>query len=148
MSDIVAIAADHGGFDLKESLVPVLREAGVAVLDLGTTSRESVDYPEFADALAAALAAGRAQRGVLICGTGIGISIAANRHPGIRAALCHDGSTARLARQHNDANVLVLGGRVIGIETAKDCLTTFLTTPFEGGRHARRVAKLGRAVVT
>jgi ribose 5-phosphate isomerase B len=148
MSDIVAIAADHGGFDLKESLVPVLETAGLTVLDLGTTSRESVDYPEFADALAAALAAGRAQRGVLICGTGIGISIAANRHPGIRAALCHDGLTARLARQHNDANVLVLGGRVIGIETAKDCLTTFLHTPFEGGRHARRVAKLGRAVLT
>jgi ribose 5-phosphate isomerase B len=148
MSDIVAIAADHGGFDLKESLVPVLETAGLTVLDLGTTSRESVDYPEFADALAAALAAGRAQRGILICGTGIGISIAANRHPGIRAALCHDGLTARLARQHNDANVLVLGGRVIGIETAKDCLTTFLDTPFEGGRHARRVAKLGRAVLT
>jgi ribose 5-phosphate isomerase B len=148
MSDIVAIAADHGGFDLKESLVPVLAAAGVTVLDLGTTSRESVDYPEFADALAAALAAGRAQRGVLICGTGIGISIAANRHPGIRAALCHDGLTARLARQHNDANVLVLGGRVLGIETAKDCLTMFLDTPFEGGRHARRVAKLGRAVLT
>jgi ribose 5-phosphate isomerase B len=148
MSDIVAIAADHGGFDLKEGLVPVLEAAGVTVLDLGTTSRESVDYPEFADALAAALAAGRAQRGILICGTGIGISIAANRHPGIRAALCHDGLTARLARQHNDANVLVLGGRVIGIETAKDCLTTFLDTPFEGGRHARRVAKLGRAVLT
>jgi ribose 5-phosphate isomerase B len=148
MSDIVAIAADHGGFDLKESLVPVLKTAGLTVLDLGTTSRESVDYPEFADALAAALAAGRAQRGILICGTGIGISIAANRHPGIRAALCHDGLTARLARQHNDANVLVLGGRVIGIETAKDCLATFLDTPFEGGRHARRVAKLGRAVLT
>src|SRR5436305_9011501 len=115
MSDIVAIAADHGGFDLKESLVPVLREAGVTVLDLGTTSRESVDYPEFADALAAALAAGRAERGVLICGTGIGISIAANRHPGIREALCHDGLTARLARQPNDANVLALGGRLIRI---------------------------------
>ena len=148
MSDIVAIAADHGGFDLKESLVPVIETAGLTVLDLGTTSHESVDYPEFADALAAALAAGRAQRGILICGTGIGISIAANRHSGIRAALCHDGLTARLARQHNDANVLVLGGRVIGIETAKDCLTTFLDTPFEGGRHARRVAKLGRAVLT
>ncbi|HEX3501267.1 MAG TPA: ribose 5-phosphate isomerase B [Stellaceae bacterium] len=146
MSDTVAIAADHGGFDLKESLVPVLQSAGVTVLDLGTTSREAVDYPEFADALAAALTAGGAQRGILICGTGIGISIAANRHAGIRAALCHDSLTARLARQHNDANVLVLGGRLIGIETAKECLSTFLNTPFEGGRHARRVAKLGRAV--
>jgi ribose 5-phosphate isomerase B len=146
MSDTVAIAADHGGFDLKEILVPVLQAAGIAVLDLGTTSREAVDYPDIAETLAAALAAGRAQRGILICGTGIGISIAANRHPGIRAALCHDALTARLARQHNDANVLALGGRVIGVETAKDCLMTFLDTPFEGGRHARRVAKLGRPI--
>jgi ribose 5-phosphate isomerase B len=146
MSDTVAIAADHGGFDLKESLLPALQASGVAALDLGTMSREAVDYPDIADVLAAALAAGRAQRGILICGTGIGISIAANRHPGVRAALCHDGLTARLARQHNDANVLVLGGRVIGIETAKDCLANFLSTPFEGGRHARRVAKLGRPI--
>ena len=147
MPDIVAIAADHGGFDLKASLVPVLQDLGVTVLDLGTASREAVDYPDFADTLAAALTAGQAQRGILVCGTGIGMSIAANRHPGIRAALCHDGLTARLARQHNDANVLVLGGRLIGIETAKDCLTTFLNTPFEGGRHARRVAKIGRAAL-
>ena len=146
MSETVAIAADHGGFDLKESLLPVLQTSGVAALDLGTMSREAVDYPDIADALAAALAAGRAQRGILICGTGIGISIAANRHAGIRAALCHDGLTARLARQHNDANVLALGGRVIGIETARDCLANFLNTTFEGGRHARRVAKLSRAV--
>ena len=145
MSETVAIAADHGGFDLKEALLPVLQAAGVAVLDLGTLSRDAVDYPDVAEALAAAMMTGRAERGVLICGTGIGISIAANRHAGLRAALCHDGLTARLARQHNDANVLVLGGRVIGIETAKDCLAIFLSTPFEGGRHARRVAKLGRA---
>lgn len=145
MSDIVAIAADHGGFDLKTALIPVLRALGATVLDLGTTNSDSVDYPEFADAVAAAIMDGRARRGVLICGTGIGISIAANRHSGIRAALCHDGLTARLARQHNDANVLALGGRLIGIEAAKDCLTTFLNTAFEGGRHARRVAKLDRA---
>jgi len=143
MSDTVAIAADHGGFELKSALVPVLRALGFDVLDLGTSNSESVDYPEFADAVAAALKDGRADRGVLICGTGIGISIAANRHAGVRAAPCHDGLTARLARQHNDANVLALGGRLIGIETAKDCLTNFLQTPFEGGRHARRVAKLG-----
>jgi ribose 5-phosphate isomerase B len=143
MSETVAIAADHGGFELKSALVPVLRALGFAVLDLGTSSSESVDYPEFADAVAAALKDGRARRGVLICGTGIGISIAANRHAGVRAAPCHDGLTARLARQHNDANVLALGGRLIGIETAKDCLANFLQTPFEGGRHARRVAKLG-----
>jgi ribose 5-phosphate isomerase B len=143
MPDTVAIAADHGGFELKSALVPVLQALGFAVLDLGTSNGESVDYPDFADAVAAALNDGRAARGVLICGTGIGISIAANRHAGVRAAPCHDGLTARLARQHNDANVLALGGRLIGIETAKDCLTNFLQTPFEGGRHARRVAKLG-----
>lgn len=143
MPDTVAIAADHGGFELKSALVPVLRALGFAVLDLGTSSSDSVDYPEFADAVVAALKDGRAGRGVLICGTGIGISIAANRHAGVRAAPCHDGLTARLARQHNDANVLALGGRLIGIEAAKDCLANFLHTPFEGGRHARRVAKLG-----
>jgi len=143
MPDTVAIAADHGGFELKSALVPVLQALGFAVLDLGTSNGESVDYPDFADAVAAALNDGRAARGVLICGTGIGVSIAANRHAGVRAAPCHDGLTARLARQHNDANVLALGGRLIGIETAKDCLTNFLQTPFEGGRHARRVAKLG-----
>jgi len=143
MPDTVAIAADHGGFELKSALVPVLQALGFAVLDLGTSNGESVDYPDFADAVAAALNDGRAARGVLICGTGIGISIAANRHAGVRAAPCHDGLTARLARQHNDANVLALGGRLIGIETAKDCLANFLQTPFEGGRHARRVAKLG-----
>src|SRR5260221_155337 len=143
MPDTVAFAADHGGFELKSALVPVLRALGFAVLDLGTSSTDSVDYPEFADAVAAALKDGRAGRGVLICRTAMAFWTAANRHAGVRAAPCHDGLTARLARQHNDANVLALGGRLIGIETAKDCLATFLHTPFEGGRHARRVAKLG-----
>jgi ribose 5-phosphate isomerase B len=144
MPETVAVAADHGGYDLKTALLPVIAGMGLAVLDLGTHSHDSVDYPDYAEALAAALADGRVQRGLLICGSGIGISIAANRYKFVRAALCHDGLTARLARQHNDANVLVLGGRVIGIETAKECLTIFLTTPFDGGRHARRVDKLGR----
>jgi ribose 5-phosphate isomerase B len=142
MSDTVAIAADHAGYDLKCALMPVLEALGLDVLDLGTTSRESVDYPDYADALAAAFRAGRASRGVLVCGSGIGISIAANRHRELRAALCHDGLTAKLARQHNDANVLVLGGRLVGIEVAKDCVETFFRTTYEGGRHARRVAKL------
>lgn len=142
MSDTVAIAADHAGYDLKCALMPVLEALGLDVLDLGTTSRESVDYPDYADALAAAFRAGRASRGVLVCGSGIGISIAANRHRELRAALCHDGLTAKLARQHNDANVLVLGGRLLGIEVAKDCVETFFRTTYEGGRHARRVAKL------
>jgi ribose 5-phosphate isomerase B len=146
MTDRVAIASDHAGYPLKTALVPVLERLGFDVLDLGTTGTQSVDYPDFADALAAALRAGKARQGVLICGTGIGISIAANRHPELRAALCHDGTTARLARQHNDANVLCLGARVIGSATAEDCVETFFTTAFEGGRHARRVAKLSRPV--
>jgi ribose 5-phosphate isomerase B len=146
MADRVAIASDHAGYPLKTALVPVLEKLGFAVLDLGTTGIESVDYPDFANALAAAVRAGKAQLGVLVCGTGIGISIAANRHPELRAALCHDGLTARLARQHNDANVLCLGARVIGPETARDCVESFFTTAFEGGRHAARVAKLSQPV--
>lgn len=142
MPETVAIAADHAGFDLKEVLKAELGALGCEVLDLGTTGLQSVDYPDFAEALARTLDEGRATRGVLVCGTGIGISIAANRHRNVRAALCHDTSSARLARAHNDANVLALGARLIGPEVAKDCLRVFLSTPFEGGRHAGRVAKL------
>lgn len=142
MLEFVAVAADHAGYDLKTALVAELETLGFTTLDLGTRDHESVDYPDLADALARAIAEARAGRGVLMCGTGIGMSIAANRHPAIRAALCHDGLSARLARQHNDANVLVLGARLIGPETAKDCLKIFLSTAFDGGRHARRVAKL------
>lgn len=142
MAETIAIAADHAGYDLKSALIPELRALGYEVLDLGTGGHESVDYPDFAEALAQAIEGGRAKRGVLICGTGIGVATAANRHRAIRAAACHDGTTARLARQHNDANVLALGGRVLGVEVAKDCLRIFLSTEFEGGRHARRVAKL------
>jgi ribose 5-phosphate isomerase B len=143
LPEIIAIASDHGGFELKALLTGHLRSKGFEVLDLGTHSSEAVDYPDIAEMLVDALRAGRAKRGVLICGTGIGVSIAANRHPEIRAALCHDITTARLSRQHNDANVLVMGGRIIGAEVAKDCVDVFLATAFEGGRHARRVGKLG-----
>lgn len=143
LSETIALAADHAGYALKEKLKEVLIERGLDVLDLGTYSAEPADYPDQANAVAEALAEGRAQRGVLVCGTGIGIAIAANRHRHVRAALCHDVTTTRLAREHNDANVLVLGGRIVGEATARDCLTTFLDTPFAGGRHARRVAKLG-----
>ncbi len=139
---IIAMAADHGGYELKTLLKETLEADGVSVLDLGTDGPQSVDYPDFADAMAAAIRDGRAARGVLICGTGIGISIAANRHPELRAALVHDAFGARLARQHNDANVIVFGGRTIGTEVAKDCLALFLSTEFEAGRHARRVAKM------
>jgi ribose 5-phosphate isomerase B len=139
---VIAIAADHAGFALKSVLKEVLESAGHQVLDLGTHDNGSVDYPDFAEALANAIAQGRATRGVLVCGTGIGISIAANRYRHVRAALCHDGLSARLAREHNDANVLVLGARLIGEETAKDCLRAFLETEFAGGRHRGRVDKL------
>ena len=140
--NIIAIGADHAGYGLKTILVEELAALGYQALDLGTGGEESVDYPDFAQAVVAALKDEKADRGVLVCGSGIGMSIAANRHPGIRAALCHDEESARLARQHNNANVLVLGARVIGAETAKQCLKVFLTTEFEAGRYARRVAKL------
>jgi len=141
-SEMVAIASDHAGFQLKDVLKAELESLGHAVLDLGVGSEESVDYPDYGEKMARAIREGRATRGVLVCGSGIGISIAANRFAEVRAALCHDGLTARLSRQHNDANVLALGSRVIGVDTAKDCLKTFLETPFEGGRHERRVNKL------
>jgi ribose 5-phosphate isomerase B len=139
----IAIASDHAGFELKATLIEELKSAGAAVLDLGTNAPDSVDYPDFANALAKALRDGKAAFGVLVCGTGIGISMAANRHKGIRAAHCRDTTDARLARQHNDANVLALGARTTGPEVAKDCLRIFLATAFEGGRHQRRVDKLG-----
>ena len=142
-ANAVALAADHAGFELKNLLKTAIEEHGLEVLDLGTHDGASVDYPDMAGALAAALAEGRAGRGVLVCGTGIGISIAANRHRHLRAALCHDVTTAMLARQHNDANVLVLGARVVGAGVATDSLAAFLGTPFLGGRHQRRVDKLG-----
>lgn len=146
MSETIAIASDHGGLELKSLLKQDLEARGLTVVDLGTNSTDSVDYPDFAAAMADTLKSGKADRGVLICGTGIGISIAANRHPHVRAALVHDAFTARMARQHNDANVLVLGGRTTGPEVAKDCLAVFLDTAFEGGRHARRVEKMSRPV--
>lgn len=141
-SAVIAIASDHAGFPLKSDLAAHLREAGHEVLDLGTDGPSSVDYPDFAYEMARAIKDGRATRGVLICGTGLGISIAANRYPWVRAALCHDVTTARLSREHNDANVIALGGRLIGIELARECLDAFLATEFGGDRHARRVAKL------
>jgi ribose 5-phosphate isomerase B len=137
----VAIACDHGGFVLKEALKTALPD--VKWLDLGTDSADSVDYPDFAGKLADAIKAGKASRGILICGSGIGISIAANRHAHIRCALAHDVTGARLSRQHNDANVLAMGGRMIGDVLAKECVEMFLSTEFEGGRHQKRVDKLG-----
>ncbi len=141
-SEAIVIASDHAGYELKEVLKQELTTMGYRVLDLGTGSTESVDYPDFGRAAAEAIADGRSSRGIIVCGTGIGISIAANRHHGIRAALCHDVETARLGREHNDANLLALGGRTTDPETAKACLKTFLETSYDGGRHEPRVAKL------
>ncbi len=138
----VAIAADHAGFEMKDALGADLSVMGYSVLDLGTGGPDSVDYPDFAKLLVKALEDGAADVGVLVCGSGIGMSIAANRHKSIRAALCFDAEAARLARQHNDANVLVLGARRIDEAAAKECLEAFFNTKFEAGRHARRVAKL------
>lgn len=136
----IAIAADHGGFELKEALKKNL--ADFTLTDLGTHSTDSVDYPDYGAELARRVAKGEFDRGILICGSGIGISIAANKVKGIRAALCHNAYTAEMARRHNDANVIAMGGRVVDEKTALEMTRIFLATDFEGGRHARRVEKL------
>lgn len=141
--DVIALASDHAGRALKSALTEELKRLGFAVLDLGTDSADSVDYPDYGYRMAAALAEGRAARGAIMCGSGIGISMAANRYPWVRAAVCHDATSARLAREHNDANVIAFGERLIGVEVAKDALRVFLNTPFAGDRHVRRVNKLG-----
>lgn len=139
----IVIAADHGGVALKAEIAAHLEKRGFTVHDLGTDGPGSVDYPDYAQALAAEIAAGTATRGILICGSGIGMSIAANRHAHIRAALVSERLSAELCRRHNDANVLCLGERLVGPAIALDCVDAFLDTAFEGGRHARRVDKLG-----
>jgi ribose 5-phosphate isomerase B len=139
----IAVGSDHAGFDLKASLAAHLAGAGHQVDDLGTDSPDvSVDYPDFGLAVGRAVADGRADRGVCVCGTGIGISIAANKVDGVRAALVHDVTTAGLARRHNDANIICLGGRTTGVAEAIDAVDTFFTTEFEGGRHVRRLAEI------
>lgn len=138
----IALASDHVGVSLKALLCKKLIADGYQVIDLGPETTEAVDYPDFGHKLADEIASGRAARGILVCGTGIGISIAANRNPAVRAAVCTSGQLARLARQHNDANVLALGARIVGEEVALDCVDEFLNTEFEGGRHALRVAKI------
>jgi ribose 5-phosphate isomerase B len=144
----IAVASDHAGFDLKEILKRDLQDAGHEVIDLGTNSKDSVDYPDFGSAMGDAISSGKAARGVIVCGTGIGISIAANRNPKVRAALVHDATSARLSREHNDANVVAFGARLIGPETVREALRVFLNTKFEGGRHAGRVAKLSKERTT
>jgi ribose 5-phosphate isomerase B len=139
---VIALAADHAGFPLKEIMAEEVRALGYEALDLGTHDTASVDYPDFGHAAAEAVLDGRAEKAVICCGTGLGISMAANKYPGIRAALCHDATTARLSREHNDANILALGARVTGTEVARDAVRAFLATPFGGARHAPRVAKI------
>ena len=139
---LIAIASDHGGFALKETIKEYLRERGDNIVDLGTTSEESVDYPIYGKACGEAVASGKAERGIVICGTGIGISIAANKVKGVRCGLCTSVVMAELTRQHNNANVLALGGRTTEPQLALDIVKTFLDTEFEGGRHKRRTDML------
>jgi ribose 5-phosphate isomerase B len=141
---IIALASDHGGFEMKGRVAEFLKSLGYEILDVGTYSEDRVDYPDYGRALAEAIAGGKAAQGVGICGSGIGMSIVLNRNPAVRAALCHDVTSTKLARGHNDANVLVLGARLTGPEVVLECIRTFLNTAFEGGRHAERVKKLGK----
>jgi ribose 5-phosphate isomerase B len=138
----VAIGCDHGGLHLKEDIKSLLADGGYEVTDFGTNSTDSVDYPDIAVPVANAVANGEFDRGILICGTGIGIGIAANKVKGIRAALCHDTFSAHASREHNNANILTMGERIIGPGLARDIVKIWLTTEFEGGRHERRVAKI------
>lgn len=138
----VGVGCDHGGFDLKEAVVEVLKELQAEVVDYGTHSRDSVDYPDFGRAVAQAVRQGEVDFGVIMCGTGIGISIAANKVPGIRAALCSDPYSARMAREHNDAQILAMGARVVGPGLAQEIVRAFFSARFAGGRHERRVQKI------
>jgi ribose 5-phosphate isomerase B len=138
----IGVASDHAGLELKKVLLAELARRGLGVRDFGTDSAESCDYPDFAHTLAKALANQEIERGLLVCGTGVGMSISANRHPVVRAVVCSEPLSARMARKHNDANVLCMGARVVGSDTALDILEAFLESEFEGGRHARRVAKI------
>lgn len=138
----IAIGSDHAGFSIKEIIRKYLQDAGYAVSDLGTSSEASVDYPDYGKAVGEHVVSNQVDLGIAVCGTGIGISIAANKVPGIRAALAHDVNTARLAREHNDANVLALGGRIVTSEAAIEMVRVFLTTAYLGGRHQRRLDKI------
>lgn len=141
----IAIASDHGGYELKETIKEYLKGRDLEILDLGTDSTESVDYPAYGKACGEAVAQGEADRGIVCCGTGIGISIAANKVKGIRCSLCTDVTMAALTRKHNDSNMLALGGRTTGPQTALDIVKAWLDTEFEGGRHQRRVDMLDKA---
>ncbi len=138
----LALASDHGGFTLKEAVKAWLQEWGHEVVDMGVHNPQPVDYPDVIGPAAAAVSRGEVERAVVLCGTGIGASLVANKYPGVRCALCHDIYTAKMGRMHNDANILAMGGRVLGEGLAKEMLKVWLETPFEGGRHARRLGKV------
>lgn len=138
----IAAGCDHAGFDLKNQLIEHLTEQGHEIIDLGTHSTDRVDYPDFGAAVGRSVAAGEVELGLLVCGSGIGIAIAANKIPGVRAATVHDATSAHLAREHNNANVIAMGERLIGPEVAKDAVDAFLAAEFQGGRHTGRVAKI------
>ena len=139
----IAFGCDHVGFILKDDIVAHLRQRGIDVVDKGAWSTERTDYPRYASAVAESVAAGEVDGGILICGTGVGISIAANKHPGIRAVVCSEPYSAQLSRQHNNTNILALGARVSGLELAKMIVDAWLNAPFEGGRHQARVDAIG-----
>jgi ribose 5-phosphate isomerase B len=138
----IGLACDHGGFELKEELKAFLKSTGVEPVDMGSFNEESVDYPDFGVLVAEQVSRGELERGILICGTGIGMSIVANKFPGVRAALANDLYSARCSREHNDANILVIGGRMIGREVAREIVKVWLSTPFAGGRHQQRIDKI------
>ena len=141
---MIALGSDHAGYEYKERIKTLLEELNLSFKDFGTNSRDSTDYPDYAHNVAQAISSGECDRGILVCGTGIGMAIVANKHRGVRAAACESSASARLARQHNNANVLALGERITGWETAADIVRIFLSTPFEGGRHEGRVEKISK----
>ena len=142
MSYKVSVGCDHAGFPYKQAVIEAIKSLGLEVIDCGTNSADRVDYPDFGEAAARKVASGEAKYGVVICGSGIGISIAANKVHGIRCALCHDHLSAQLCRQHNDANMCSVGARLLGVDVVTDIVKTFLTTEFEGGRHVQRIEKI------
>ena len=140
--DLIGIASDHGGFDLKVDIVLFLKELGYEINDMGPDNAGAVDYPDYGISVAQAVTANKVSRGIVLCGTGIGMSIVVNRFPGIRGTLCSDVYTAKLCREHNDSNILIMGGRVVGRGLAKEIVKVWLSTPFEGGRHQKRLDKI------
>ena len=138
----IAIGCDHAGLELKNEIIKLLSGLGIDCIDYGTNTPESVDYPDFGEKVSGAVSSGEIERGILICGTGIGMSIVANKFPGIRASLCNDLFTAQMSRRHNDANVLVIGGRIVGKDLAKEIVKTWVNTPFDGARHVNRLKKI------